>query len=95
MVVSAGYADAPSERRSELDRRLFGLLELKDVRLTGSWYLGLRLAYAARALLSPEVADVLHGGARPKSSSWLWAEVYAAKTQGFELGAGLGIAWIP
>lgn len=95
VVVSAGYADTPSERRSELDRRLFGLLELKDVRLTGSWYLDLRLAYAARGLLSPAVVDVLHGGARLKFSSWLWAEAYAAKTEGFELGAGLGIAWIP
>lgn len=95
VVVSAGYADAPSERRSELDRRLFGLLELKDLRLGGSWYLDLRLAYAARGLGGPEVMDVLHGGARLKLSSWLWADVYAAKTEGFELGAGVGVAWIP
>ncbi|MFO0726851.1 MAG: C40 family peptidase [Myxococcota bacterium] len=95
LVASVGFADAPFGHPGALDRRLFALVELNELRIFGTTLLDLRAAYAARAPFTSDSVDVLHVGARLRFTSWLFAEAYLAKTERVEGGAGLAIAWIP
>lgn len=95
LVVSGGHQDAVGADAQVLERRSFGLVELRDLALFGTTLADVRVAYAARGLLHDAAVDVLHGGLRLRFRSWLYAEAYLAKTTGFEGGFGLVGAFIP
>jgi len=95
LVVSGGHHDAVGANAQVLERRSFGLIEVRDLALFGTTLADVRVAYAARGLLQDAAVDVLHGGLRLRFRSWLYAEAYLAKTAGFEGGFGLVGAFVP
>lgn len=95
LVLAGGHHDAVGEGGRAFDRRSFGLAELRDLDLFGTTLVDLRLSWATRGLLTPEAVDVVHGGLRVRFESWLFAEAYLARAEGFEGGVGLSAAFLP
>lgn len=98
LVIGAGHHDAFGSGAQAFDRRTFALFELRDVRVGSTQLLDLRVAYAARGLLSaerePEV-NLLQGGLRLRITSWLFAEGYLASAATLEGGLGMVVGWVP
>lgn len=95
LVLTGGHHDAVGPGGRALDRRSFGLAELRDLDLFGTTLVDLRLSWATRGILTPEAVDVLHGGLRIRLDSWLFAEAYLSRAEGFEGGVGMTAAFVP
>lgn len=94
-VLSGGHHDAVGEGGQAFDRRSFGLAELRDLDLFGTTLVDLRVSWATRGILTDEAVDVVHGGLRVRFETWLFAEAYLARAEGFEGGVGLTAALLP
>jgi len=92
-VMAAGHHENVGAGASELDRRTYGLLEVRDLALLGTTLFDLRVSWDARGLATKELIHVLHGGLRVRLESWLYGEAYVSKGFGFEGGLGLTGAW--